>query len=256
MKRWLILILFLLSACQPTAAPQTLTIFAAASLTNAFGDLGKAFERANPNVRVVFNFAGSQDLRTQIEQGARADVFASADNLNIDKLRAQNFLQGDGQVFARNRLVVIVPRDNRAQVLNLGDLAKPNVKIVLADASVPAGNYTLQSLDKLSADASYGADFKARVLGRVVSRENNVRQVVSKIALGEADAGIVYATDAQSASDKISVIDIPEKFNIVAAYPIAALKASANLSLAEKFIAFVQSADGQAILQKYGFAPP
>ncbi len=233
-----------------------LTVYAASSLTGAFGDIGRAFQAANPGTQVVFNFAGSQDLRTAIEQGAKADVFASADAANVDKLISLGLVQGEAQVFTTNRLVVIVPRDNPAGIKDLRDLAKPNVKLDLADPSVPVGNYTLQALDKLSVDASFGADFKSRVLARVVSKENNVKQVVSKVVLGEADAGVVYATDAQAAADKLTTLDIPDPFNIVATYPIAAFKESAQPALANKFIAFVLSAQGQTILRQYGFAGP
>jgi molybdate transport system substrate-binding protein len=233
-----------------------LIVYAASSLTGALNDIGKAFQAANPGTQVVFNFAGSQDLRTAIEQGAKADVFASADATNMDKLVSLGLVQGQAQVFATNRLVVIVPRDNPAGIKDLRDLAKPNVKLDVADASVPVGNYTLQALDKLSADALFGADFKSRVLSRVVSKENNVKQVVSKVVLGEADAGVVYATDAQAAADKLTALNIPDPFNIVATYPIAALKESAHPALADKFIAFMLSASGQTILRQYGFAGP
>ena len=256
----------LVVACQPAAAPATtpatasssggtrLTVFAAASLTAAFGDIAKSFESANPGTKVTFSFAGSQQLRTQIEQGAPADVFASADNKNMDPLKSEGLIVGDPQIFTRNRLVVILPKNNPAGIKTLQDLAKPGLKLDIADASVPVGNYTLQALDKLSADPAYGADFKTQVLARVVSKENDVKQVVSKIALGEADAGVVYTTDAQAAIDQLTTIDIPDQFNVIATYPIAVVKASANPTLAQKFVDLVLSADGQAVLKKYGFA--
>jgi molybdate transport system substrate-binding protein len=230
-------------------------VYAAASLTAAFTDVGKAFEAANPGIQVSFNFAGSQALRTQIEQGARADVFASADTKNMDPLKTQGLVVGDTPIFTRNRLVVITPKDNPAGITTLKDLAKAGLKLDIADASVPVGNYTLQFLDKLSADPGYGADFKNQVLARVVSNENDVKQVVSKVALGEADAGVVYATDAQAATDKLTTIEIPDQFNVIAVYPIAVVKGSANAALAQKFVDYVLSADGQAVLHKYGFAP-
>lgn len=249
------LFLLILAACAPTSEP-TLTVFAAASLTNAFTEIGTAFERTNPGVKVAFNFAGSQELRTQIEQGARADVFASADAKHIDDLKSKGLMRGDARVFAHNRLIVIAPKNNPAGIQTLHDLAKPGVKLVLADASVPIGNYSLQVLDKLSMDTASSVDFKARVLARVVSRENNARQVVGKVSLGEADAGIVYATDAQSAAGKLITIEIPDSFNVVAIYPIVILKESANAAFAEKFSAFVLSSEGQMILKQHGFATP
>lgn len=248
------------TAPMPTTAPSsmggTLTVYAAASLTAAFGDIGKAFEVANPGTKVTFNFAGSQALRTQIQQGAKADVFASADNNNMDPLKTQGLVVGNPQVFTRNRLVVIAPKNNPAGIKELKDLTKAGLKLDIADASVPVGNYTLQVLDKLSADSTYGADFKTQVLARVVSKETDVKQVVSKISLGEADAGVVYTTDAQVAMDKLMTIEIPDQFNVIAVYPMAIVKGSNNAALAQKFIDYVLSADGQAVLKKYGFAPP
>ncbi len=238
------------------AAPAgSLTVFAAASLTAALTDIGKAFEAENPSSRITFSFAGSQALRTQIEQGAKADVFASADSNNMDPLKSAGLIVGTTPIFTRNRLVVIAPKDNPAGIKTLQDLTKAGLKLDIADASVPVGNYFLQSLDKLAADAAYGADFKTRVLARVVSKENDVKQVVSKVALGEADAGIVYLTDAQAAIGKLVTIDIPDQFNVIAAYPIGVVKGSANPTLAQKFIDYVLSADGQTAMKKYGFAP-
>ena len=239
----------------PTSVSGPLTVFAAASLTASFTEIGKAFEVANPGTKITFNFAGSQALRTQIEQGAKADVFASADNNNMDPLKNQGLVVGNVPIFTRNRLVVIMPKDNPGGLKTLKDLSKAGLKLDIADAAVPVGNYTLQVLDKLSADASYGADFKTQVLARVVSKENDVKQVVSKVALGEADAGVVYTTDAQAAIDKLVIIEIPDQFNVIAVYPIGVVKGSANPALAQKFIDYVLSADGQAVMKKYDFAP-
>lgn len=256
----LFLSIVLVTACQPTLVPSTaggtLTVYAAASLTVAFGDIGKAFEAANPGTKIAFNFAGSQALRTQIEQGAKPDVFASADTNNMTPLQTQGLVVGTPPVFARNRLIVIAPKSNPAGVKELKDLAKAGLKLDIADASVPVGNYTLQILDKLSAEATYGTDFKSKVLARVVSKENDVKQVVSKVALGEADAGVVYTTDAQATRDKLITIDIPDQYNVIAQYPIAIVKGSANPTLAQKFIDAVLSGEGQAMLKKYGFGPP
>lgn len=245
----------------PTAAPAAtasgaLTVYAAASLTGAFQEMAKEFESANPGAKVEFNFAGSQDLRTQIEQGAHADVFASADMKNMDTLNTAKHINSAPQVFARNRLVVIVPKDNPAGLKELKDLSRPGIKLVVADKAVPVGNYTLQMLDKLSADATYGAGFKNAVLNNVVSQENNVKAVLSKVSLGEADAGVVYSTDSQSAAGKVTNIDVPDAFNVIALCPIAVVKGAPNAYLANAWIAYVLSAQGQAILAKYGFVPP
>lgn len=258
------------SACAaptPTATPPTtvpsaatsgnnnLTVYAAASLTNAFKEIGQKFEQANPGTHVEFNFAGSQDLVTQISNGAKADVFASADLKNMDALQKQALIANMPQTFARNKLVVIVPTANKAGIKDLPALAHTAIKLVIADKTVPVGNYALQVLDKLSADPAYGTDFKDAVLKNVVSQENNVKAVLSKISLDEADAGIVYSTDAASAVGKVTTIEIPDQFNVIATYPIATVKGAPNAELATKWNAFVLSPEGQAILLKYGFLP-
>ena len=178
----------------PTSAPaaRTLNVFAAASLTDAFKEIGQAFEAANPGVTVMFNFAGSQTLVTQIQQGAPADVFASASGTNMDAVVTGGYVdKAAPQVFLTNILLVILPSDNPANVQTLQDLAKPGLKVVLADASVPAGKYARQILDNMSKDPTYGTDFGTKVLANVVSNETDVKQVVAKVQLGEADAGIV-----------------------------------------------------------------
>lgn len=237
----------------PGAAPAQLTVLAASSLTAAFSEMGKAFEAAHAGSKVVFSFSGSQALRSQLEQGARADVFASADARNMEQAAAGGLVQGQAVVFTRNRLVVIAPRDSLVAITEPKDLARPGLKLVIADAGVPAGDYALQVITRLAADPAYGADFKTQALARIVSRENNVKQVVSKVVLGEADAGIVYATDAQAESARLAVIAIPDQYNVVAAYPIAVMKGSSNAALAQAFIDFAMSDGGQAIMAKYGF---
>ena len=264
MKRILTLTLLLavfLTACgtaaTPTAAPaaRTLTVFAAASLTQAFGEMGKAFEAANPGVTVTFNFAGSQTLVTQIQQGAPADVFASASGTNMDALVTAGFVDKSApQIFVTNKLIVILPPANTANVQTLQDLTKPGLKIVLEDPSVPAGKYSRQILDNMSKDPTYGSDFGAKVLANVVSNETDVKQVVAKVQLGEADAGIAYMSDA-IAAPTLKTIEIPTALNVVAKYPIAPLLKSANPDLAAQFITYVLSADGQATLKKWGLTP-
>ncbi len=236
-----------------TPQPQTLTVFAASSLTDAFTEIGKAFESSRPGVMVTFNFAGSQALRTQIEQGAPADVFASASGKEMDAAVAGKFIsEGTPQVFLTNKLVVILPAGNSAGLQKLEDLANPGVKLVLAAEDVPVGNYARQTLDKM--EALFGAGYKDKVLANVVSNEDNVKQVVAKIQLGEADAGIVYTSDAIAAPD-LQTIEIPAELNVIAKYPIASLTNSANATLAKAFMDYVLSAEGQATLKKWGFAP-
>lgn len=230
-----------------------LIVFAAASLSGAFQEIGKTFEAAHPGVQVTFNFAGSQILRTQLEQGAQADVFASADHKNMDVLAADKLLVDQGyQDFATNQLIVILPKENPGGIQSLSDLSRPGIKLVLADASVPAGNYARQVLEKLSSDPAYGADFSQKVMVNVVSNETDVKQVVTKVELGEGDAGIVYLTDA-IASPELLTIAIPNQFNIIAHYPIAVLLHAPNPDLAQAFVEFVRSPSGQEILSKWGF---
>ena len=237
----------------PEPTPQTLTVFAAASLTDAFIEIGAAFDVANPGVTTTFNFGGSQTLRTQIEEGAPVDVFASANAKEMDTLVTGSFVTADiAQVFLTNKLVVILPADNPAALEKLEDLANPGIKLVLAAEEVPVGKYSRQAFDLM--DASFGTGFKDKVLANVVSNEDNVKQVVAKIQLGEADAGIVYTSDAIAAPD-LKTIEIPADLNVIAKYPIAPLVNSENTELAAQFIEYVLSAEGQSVLAKWGFAP-
>ena len=252
----ILLLALILAGCAPASAsePITLNIFAAASLTDAFTEIGKAFEAANPNTTLTFNFAGSQALRTQIQEGAPADVFASANNKEMTALIETSFVTAESsQVFLSNKLVVILPANNPAGIDSLEDLASAGIKIVFAAEEVPVGKYTREALDKMN--ASFGSDFKDKVLANVVSNEDNVKQVVAKIQLGEADAGIVYTSDAVAAPE-LQTIEIPTDLNVIAKYPIAPLAESANAELAQAFVDYVLSDEGQAILQKWGFASP
>jgi len=258
-----LLLSILLTACGASAAPipapaaeaqkRTLTVFAAASLTNAFTEIGAAFDAANSGVTTTFNFAGSQALRTQIEEGAPADVFASASGKEMDTLITSAFVGADvSQVFLSNKLVVILPMDNPAALAKLEDLANPGIKIVLAAEEVPVGKYARQALDLM--DASFGAGYKDKVLANVVSNEDNVKQVVAKVQLGEADAGIAYVSDIVAVPE-LKSIEIPAELNVIAKYPIAPLVKSENAGLAAKFIEYVLSTNGQAVLAKWGFVP-
>ncbi len=239
----------------PTTAQQvTLTVYAAASLTDAFHEIGANFQHAHPNVTVMSNFAGSQQLEQQIAQGAGADVFASANAKYMDAaITAGAVTSGTQKTFARNRLIVIVPKDNPAHIQTLQDLGKPGVKIVLADKSVPVGQYALTFLDKAGADPAFGASYKAQVLKNVVSYEDNVKSVFSKVQLDEADAGIVYTSDVSTHGNEVGSLAIPDAMNTIAVYPIAPLKTSRNARMAQQFVEYILSADGQAVLKKYGF---
>lgn len=234
------------------AEPQSLVVFAAASLTEAFRELGEQFEAATPGVMVTFNFAGSQVLRTQIQEGAEADVFVSANHKEMDALADSGALAGADHVFVTNSLTIIVAPGNPAAIASPQDLARPGVTVVLAAEEVPVGVYSRQALSNLA--EVYGASFADDVLGQVVSNEDNVKQVVAKVQLGEADAGIVYETDAATAS--LPTVAIPAQQNVVAEYPIAVLAQSRRASLAEAFVQYLLSSDGQAALRRWGFGPP
>jgi molybdate transport system substrate-binding protein len=234
----------------------TLTVFAAASLADAFGEIGKVVERERPGLRVRFNFAGSNQLALQIEQDAQADVFASADDQWMSHVRDHAMLAGDSQVFARNRLVAIVPRTNPARISALPDLAKPGVKLVLAAGAVPAGRYSREVLRNLSKLPGFGESFARRALANLVSEEDNVRAVVAKVQIGEADAGICYSSDATgSAARYVRVFEIPDSANVLASYPIAVLKNARRAEDAQVFVERVLSPDGQKILARHGLIP-
>ncbi|HZU06144.1 MAG TPA: molybdate ABC transporter substrate-binding protein [Chloroflexota bacterium] len=240
----------------PSAAPVSgeVIVFAAASLTDAFKEIGAAFEAAYPGVRVTFNFGASSQLRTQLEQGAQADVFASADQIQMDRAKDAGLIAGPDRVFVRNRLVVIAPRSNPAGVYELKDLAKPGLRFVTAAPEVPIGVYTQSMLERLAQDPAYGPDFKEQVNANIVSREPNVRQVVAKVSLGEADAAVVYHSDVTpDVADKLVRIEIPDPFNMLATYPVAVVRNAPNPAGAEAFIAYVLGPQGQATLERWGF---
>jgi molybdate transport system substrate-binding protein len=236
-----------------TTGSQSLVVFAAASLTDAFQDVGRGFEAENPGVALTFNFASSQALRTQIEEGAAADVFASASLKEMEVLAAEGMLVGVAQTFATNLLTIVVPLDNPADIESPLDLARPGVKLVLAAEEVPVGGYARQAIDLLA--GLYGASFSEAVSRNVVSNEDNVKQIVAKVQLGEADAGIVYETDAHGAASLIT-IPIPREQNVVAEYPIAVLAQTTNGNLAAAFVEYLHSPDGLDALKRWGFRPP
>jgi molybdate transport system substrate-binding protein len=232
-------------------------VSAAASLTDAFKEIGTAFEARNPGAKVTFNFGSSSTLQTQLTQGAKAEVFASADQTQMDKAVQGGAISGTPKVFATNRLTIIVPSDNPKRITTLQDLAKPGVKVVAAQTGVPVGQYTDQILAKASKDPAYEADFQSKVQANFVSRESDVRQVVSKIALGEGDAAVVYTTDVTPQSaPKLKTIAIPDALNVIAVYPIATVKSGTNQAGGTHFVDFVLSPDGQKIMAKWGFGPP
>lgn len=239
-----------LVSCQSGAPKrdEPLRIFAASSLSEALGDLEQAFERSHPGLQVEVTFGGSQVLRTQIEQGALADVFASADETHVRALTSAQ-RASEACEFARNDLVIIVPRDNPAHISGLADLPRAP-KIVVGAPHVPVGSYTRQLLQR--ATPRFGPTFERDVLSQVVSEEANVRLVRAKVELGEVDAAIVYRTDAR-ASSAVQQIDIPSDVNVVASYHAATLVASSSVDRAQAFLGFLLSSEGQKILVSHGF---
>lgn len=242
------------TAATTTPKVVTLKVFAAASLTEAFKTIEKKFHAAHSTITVTFNFAGSQALVQQLKNGAPDDVFASADQTNMTNATT-NGLVSDSQVFARNKLVLIAPANN-SKVTSLKDLATKGIKIDVAAPTVPAGKYARQVLDKMGKSPNYGAAYESAVKGNFVSQEDNVKAVVTKVQLGEADAGFVYLTDVTAkTATQVKEITIPDDFNVVAEYPIAVTKNSQDVAAAKTFVAYVLSSEGQAILQKARFTP-
>ncbi|HQZ35041.1 MAG TPA: molybdate ABC transporter substrate-binding protein [Ilumatobacteraceae bacterium] len=220
------------------------TVFAAASLTAAFTELGDAFMVEYPDAKVTFNFAASSELVTQIGEGAPADVFASADTSNMAKLTDAGNNASEPEVFATNLLEIIVGPGNPKGITGVADLADENLIVVICSPEVPCGKYAAQIFDT------------AAVTVTPKSLEENVKAVVSKVTLGEADAGIVYRTDVTAAGDKAAGVEIPADINVIAQYPIAVTKEAANPKGAQAFIDFVNSGQGQKILASYGFLAP
>jgi molybdate transport system substrate-binding protein len=232
----------------------TLTIFAASSLTDAFGELANTFEEQNEGVEVKQSFGASSDLLAQIQQGAPADVFASAAEEEMGTAVKDDLVSGTPEVFVKNREVIMVPRDNPANIDSLEDMARPNIKLVLAARDVPAADYAVEILGK--ANKEYGSGFEDDVLSNVVSREADVRASVNRVVVGDADATFGYASDyTPDIRNRVKVIPIPPELNIIATYPIASLNDAEDPELARKWVDLVTSKDGQKVLKKWNFEP-
>ena len=232
----------------------TLTVFAASSLTESFTAIAQRLTTLYPDLRIQFNFAGSQSLRTQLEQGALADVFASANVDQMELAQKSGVILVASHLFVKNRLVVIVPRDNPGKLTTFRDLAMPGLKLVLAGPHVPVGQYSRQAIRQAAAD--YGSDFEARVLQNLVSEEHNVKQVVTKVQLAEADVGITYVSDiTPRIRPDVLTLPIPDTYDQVATYPIAAVNGTRHRAAAAAFIEFVRSDLGQAMMASYNFIP-
>jgi molybdate transport system substrate-binding protein len=247
-----------LAPARSSAAPSkaTLQVFAAASLSDAFTEIGHELEKQRPGLSVRMNFAGSQQLAAQLESGAIADVFAAADDRWMAYVKDLGFLAGDPSTFVKNTLVVIVPRTNPARIQRLQDLSRGGVKLVLGADAVPIGRYSRTVLRNLAHHPAFDVDFARLTLRNVVSEEENVKSVVGKVQLAEADAGMVYRSDVSpTVSRYLRVIEIPDSANVIASYPIALMKGGRQPDAARAFVDLVLSPEGQQILARNHFIP-
>lgn len=264
----ILILAILLTACsssrsssEPSAAPSpapsgaALTVYGAASLKAVLTKAKAAYEAANPGTTVTISTDSSSALETQIEQGAPADIFLSADTTNPQKLVDKGLAAGDLVPFAGNKLTIVVPTANPAGITSPTDLGNPGVKVIAAGDAVPITTYATQLVANLAREPGYPADFVARYTGNIASREDNVAALLAKVALGEGDAGIVYVTDAKG-SDKVRTIDVDDPANVPAAYDGVVVKASQDPAAAQAFLDWFAGPDGQAILTDLGFLPP
>jgi len=264
-RRWLLIAGAAVSliGCSMAATPAasggapaaSLTIYGAASLKAALAQVQTTYEAANPGTTLTISTDSSATLETQIEQGAPADVFLSADTSNPQKLVDKGLASGSVVTFAGNLLTIIVPKTNPAGITSPADLAKAGVKVIAAGDTVPITKYATQLVANLAQQPGYPAAFAAKYAANIVSKEDNVSAVVSKIALGEGDAGICYVTDAKTSTDVLTIA-VPAAANVPATYGGVVVKASANQAAATAFLAWLAGPDGQAILASFGFLPP
>jgi molybdate transport system substrate-binding protein len=243
------------SSAVPSAEAVELTIYGAASLKGALDQAKTAYEAAAPGTTVTISTDASSALEAKIEQGAPADIFLSADQTNPKKLVDASLADGAPVTFARNKLIIVVPADNKAGITTPADLAKPGIKIIAAGDEVPIAKYAKTLVTNLAKVAGYPADFEAAYAANVASQECNVQAVIAKIELGEGDAGIVYVTDAK-ASSKVKMVDVPDSANVPATYDGVVVKASRNPAAAKAFLDWFAGPDGETILGGLGFLPP
>lgn len=239
----------------PSVDRVELTILGAASLKGALEAAKSTYEVAIPGTELTLSTDSSSTLATQIEQGAPADVFLSADAAQPTRLVEGGFASGEAVTFAMNSLTIIVPPDNPGDIRAPADLGRPGVTIIAAGDEVPITKYAQQLVDNLAGESGYPADFAAGYAANIASREDNVKAVVAKIELGEGDAGIVYVTDAR-ASTKVKAVDVPEEANVPATYAGVVVKASSKQAAAKAFLDWFVGPAGQSILASFGFAPP
>lgn len=239
--------LIFLAACASSSESQeqiTLNVYAASSLATPFAYAGLAYEKEHPDVKVQFNLGASSDLARFVQEGAPADVFASADITNMNKVESQDLLDSQSFIFATTYLEIIVEKGNPLNISSLQDLADPDLIFVTSNPEVPIGKYTAEVLEK--ADVTVTPD----------SFESNVKGIMLKVARGEADAGIVYHSEVIASDGQVEGVKIPTEFNIVAEFPIGIVKNSANKKEAQRFIDYLLSPEGQSLLTQYGFQTP
>ena len=238
---------------------EQLVIMAASSLTDVLPEIGKQFNKLHPNIDLSFNFDGSQRIRTQLILGARADIFISADWKQTKDLEDANLTLSAGKSFAHNKLSIITHEKSTTKpgtpIRKLEDLATPGIKLVLANNNVPAGRYARHMLERAEDSRNLGTGFKDQVLHNLISNESNVRSVLQKVSLGEADAGVVYHTDVKPNVENLKLIAIPTDINLTTSYPVVVLNDSRQYSLARQFVTFLYSDHARATLSKYGFDP-
>lgn len=234
-----------------------LVVFAAASITGALTDIAQEYEAAHPDTKIVLNFDNSQALCTQIDHGARADLFLSASPTQMTALQGKGAIDNDTvRIVAKNQLALIVPDANAAGIYGVSDLARPGIRLVLGTGTAPFGDYTRQVIAKMADDEAYGPEFRDAVMANVISEEPTVPSLVAKLRLGEADAGIAYVSDVSAGDrDALTTIPLPEQYAVIATYPLGILTGSRSREQALAFAEYIVSPEGTAVLARYGFAP-
>jgi len=258
----IILALLLVAGCTsagsaPAPGKKELTVFAAASLTGAMTDIAKAYEAAHPDTKIVLNFNNAAALRTQIEQGAHADLFLSANTKYMTALQDEGMIINDSvKVFATTDLAIIVPNDNRANITGLPDLARPGIRLVMVVKEGPLGDYTRQALEKTANDPGFGPAYRDAVLRNVISEEPTLPSLIAKLRIGEADAGIALESDVSN-EDRVflTAIPIPDQYNVIAVFPLGIVQRSTDKVRAAAFTDYILSPEGAAVLARYGFVP-
>jgi molybdate transport system substrate-binding protein len=257
-----ILALLLVAGCTsagsaPAPEKKELTVFAASSLTGAMTDIAKAYEALRPEIQIVLNVDNSATLRTQIEQGAHADLFLSANTKHMTVLQGEGLIINNSvKIFTKNKLALLIPKENRANITGLSDLARPGIRLVMGTKEAPFGDYTRQMLGKMANDSAYGQVYQNAVMKNVISEEPTVPSLVAKLKIGEADAGIAFVSDV-SEGDRalVTTVPIPDQYDVIALYPLGILQESKEKDQAAAFAQFITSTEGNAILTRYGFTP-